>query len=84
MSVEKRKKQKLKPRAIILAVVVLGLVITGIVYWSIKSSEVGSKENDSTSSEEEPEGYINCMPPLDDDQAKLCEEAKKKGWKIAY
>ena len=68
----KEKPKKLRFWVILLAVLVLLLIIGGIVRHSIDN-------------EFHYEGWIDCMPPLDVQQAELCRRAEQAGYdKIAY
>lgn len=76
---EKEHKKILRIAAIALAV--LGLVVAGVVCWSVIVKKVGPEEDLPV---KKPDGYINCMPPLTEEGAELCERAKREGWDIAY
>lgn len=65
------------------------IIIAIIVVFVIAACVIGyifiSQSSDEDDYWEQDHGWINCMPPLSDSEAKTCSDAEKHGYpKIAY
>ncbi len=64
-------------------IVVIFLTLIVIAMMSIAHGQVDEGKEETKGFEYN--GYIDCMPPLSSEKAKLCEEAEKAGYdKIVY
>lgn len=77
-------KIKMKPVGVILVIVALTLIGVGIGFEIYRINAGAEGDTNELGCLEPDPGYVDCMPPLNENEAARCKLAKECGWKIAY
>ena len=82
------KKNNKKNTPVIVAVIIAAIILVAIVVYFVMRKPVKHDTGTAESSELDAHlngGWIDCMPPLDDFETRLCERAKEINYPyIAY